>query len=144
MQARLQLRYFRATLITVAAVAAVPACFFAIAYADFLSSSWDPSSDSGAIHGYFFIALAAAVACTFSATAFPLGAYYLQARGTYSRSMLFRVLAFSLFIVSFATSLLAALAWNSLALVVPMASIIFPVTALLTLPFTGLWFTLAR
>ena len=144
MQPLPSLRYLRATSITVLAVAVVPLLFLAIALFDFSSPDWDSSGDSGVAQGLLVSCVAAALATSFAAVAFPTAAYYLHSRGRYSGTNLFWFLAVLLAVFSFVTALVVSQFLGSLHGFVRLWPILFVVAGALTLPFVWLWTRLAR
>lgn len=76
-------RYFRASVITTAAVAALPALVFAWGLWSFMSPDWD-TDDSGAAQGFVFFTVSSLLAVTTSAIVFPVVAAMLRRRGRLS------------------------------------------------------------
>lgn len=144
MQPITSLRYVRATLITVCAVALVPAVFLGIAYSDYRSPNWDPVDDSGAVQGFMFIAAAAALSIAYSGIAFPLAARWLHARGRFTGANFIIThavwLAFASLLAAAGTSLLL----GEISVLLPFALLLFGLSAMLSLPFTALWLWLAK
>ena len=138
-------RYLRATATTVAAVAVVPSLLLGSAFLEFGSPAWDSSGDSGATQGLVASCIAAVLATSFAAFAFPSAAYYLYSRGRYSDTRLFWLLAVSLSAFSFIAALLASqFLGGSLRQLAFLWAIFFFMAAALTLPFSWLWARLAR
>ena len=137
-------RYFRATLFTVLAVAAIPVAFLAFAYIDYRSPSWDPEGDSGAVQGFMVIFLAAVLATTYTAVAFPAVARVLHRRQRLAIGPFLKALAIWLFAASLFAAIAASLMVGGLSLTLPLALILFSLASVLTLPFTPLWLWLAR
>ena len=138
-------RYLRATLITAAAVAVLPSLMLGIALLDFFSPDSNSSGDSGFAQGLFISSVAAALAISFVATAFPSAAYFLQLRGCYSATNFFWLLVISLAIFASAATILASqVLGGSLREFAVLWAMLFLMAAVLTLPFSWLWARLAQ
>jgi hypothetical protein len=137
-------RYLRATLVTVVPVAVVPALFVIAAYREYTSSGWDPNGDSGAVQGFAFCFVPAAIAIVFSAVSFPIAAASLQRQGRFSKPQFFKLLRVWLAGLSVLVGLTVAGASGSLFMAIPVSLFVFCIVALLAFPFAHLWLNLAR
>lgn len=136
--------YLRATLATVVGVAIVPITFLAFAYLDYQSPNWDPDGDSGAVQGFMIIFLAALLAISYAATAFPVAARRLHRLKKLRAVPFIRQLAAWLLLASALLAMAGSLLVGSLALMLPLTVILFFLVAALCLPFGLFWLWLAK
>jgi hypothetical protein len=142
-------RYFRASVITTAAVAALPALFFAWGLWSFMSPDWD-TDDSGAAQGFAFLTVSSLVAVTTSAIVFPAVAAMLRRRGRLSvmRLTLWSVVGVAMLSAAAAVALSVPLGFWSGSPQVGLLAVFFAfflvVASVLALPFAALWLKMAN
>ena len=138
-------KYLKATLLTALATALIPCLLFWVAYTSYYSPSWDGDGDSGAVQGFLFFAISAALALVFVITAFPATAKILFTSKHFSTS---KFLMFNLILLALLSFLLgfvvSGMLVGSYAEFYKLGFVIFIISSLLSLPFAGLWLKLAK
>jgi len=136
-------RYVRATLGTSVAIALLPGLLLWSGYTDYHSPGWDPNSDSGAVQGFVFFGIAAAMAFAFALVAFPAAAKFLHTRGRLLRFHFFKLLVAWLAALSVVLGLAVGGMLGSFVMFFPVSLMFFFIASLLVLPFAALWLRLA-
>jgi hypothetical protein len=136
-------RYLRATLLTSAAIATLPAGLLALAIVDLMTRGVRNTNDSGAAQGFLMFLAAGAFAVAFSLLAFPLAARRLHRVGKYPLGF-FRLVWVWLACAVGVLSAALAVAERSLLTFGFAALFLFLFATLLCMPFAKLWIKLAQ
>jgi hypothetical protein len=137
-------RYVKATLLTALAAALLPVGFLVLAYFEYKSPQWDPEGDSGAVQGFMVIALATTLSILYVLVAFPVAANTLRKASKLRGTSFGKLLAMWLGGISLVVAAAVSLQLGGLSLWLPLALVLFLISALLTMPFMPLWLWLAR
>ena len=142
-----QLRYTKATALTVAAMAVLVALVVFEVIHGYVVSMSSPeawANDTGQPVGILFGAVVAVFGMCSAAVGFPALAKYLVARGQYSAPRFTAFLLAGLAIPTLALGFLVALLLGSLMHLPIAAAIIYGLCSLFVVPFALLWCWLAR